>query len=869
MFRAFLVIIFFCFYLKLVEFKTITNCSINNFFFLVHKRKNHINILFKNKQKNKNNEKLVKQSLCNLKNENIYTILNDEINNLGKEIVEDDTFSLPKYCLLEENKFYDNFEYQTSVIIFLENIIKSKKDIRKDVIDYLKGRCSNIIEMLHLSSNGILNIKIKNEYILENFFDFYKLYVRKKGEKKKKELIKKNVILLDFCGVNMGKHMHLGHLKSLFLGYALSNVFKFFNYTVKKRSHIGDWNVNIALIITFLILFHDNMNLDLCNSDLNEIEGSKEIFEINDINKVKEKDKNTNSSPFNQINNETKKEYSFNNSKGEEKKKIENERFVQHWLRILNDSREHMFYNNYKYFNTKKYENINLHKIEYIYKLSKMLYSISDIFRKCTKISLKLMYKNDAKIIKMWNIICSNTKKENEKIFKKFNIQKLIEKGEHFYVKYVPKILQKMKDANILFEFKNKLCVLLKEREIVDKKNSNNNYNSTNILSSNDDYYDIVKVNDEINDYIKKNDIDFLKKNFSILTLKSDVGYTYAAVDISAIYYRVNIEKANKIIYVVDENQRKHFMQVFSIGKYLNLISDNTECICLNYGYVLNEKKKKIKTKDISNNIFAKDILKINKSINENTNIQNKCNYEKYYEDLILSSIVYSYISVKNSKRQLINNILKEFHLEYIYIIKKHNEILLSLGKLKNYDYSFLFKKKFNIESNLKKLILYILRFNYIIEEVIHKYNIEKLCSYLFSFSQKIHYLFQKGFIKNINSSLEERSKFLEIINYEKTGGVINLDYKNSNKNNSEKKKKVLNSLDKTKNFEFFLKYIKNGGHSYTNNEDKYVSKEKEELEKTKTYVLNRILELIIMKSYLFLVSKIFNIINIRLINFY
>ncbi|CRG99349.1 arginine--tRNA ligase, putative [Plasmodium relictum] len=876
MLRVALIIIVYCFYLKLFEFKKITKNSANNFFFLIHKRIYNVNVLFKNSQK-KSSEKLVKQNLYNLKDDNIYTFLNKEINNIGKKIVEDSTFSLPKYCFLEENKIYDNFEYQTSIIVFLENYIKIKKDIRKDVIEYLKRKCLDVIEMLHLSSNGILNIKLRDKYIFEKFFTFYKLHLtkdnsEKKKKKKEKEPIKKNVVLLDFCGVNMGKYMHLGHLKSLFLGYALSNVFKFFNYSVKKRSHIGDWNVNIALIITFLILFYNNINLDLFNSNLNELKGNGKMFETND--KVKETDENINISfSYNLSNNEEKEENIFNNSVGKKKtKKIENDGIIQHWLGIVNDTREQLFYNNYKYFDTEKFSHISLHKIEYIYKLSKKIYSISDLFKKYTKISLKLMYKNDKKIINIWNIICSNTKKENKEIFKKFNIKKLIEKGERFYVKYVPKILQKMKDANILFEFKNKFCVLLKKKVIGNKNNSNNS--SKNILSSNDEYYDIIKISDEINEYIKKKDIDFLKKKFTILTLKNDVAYTYAAIDLSALYYRVNFEKANKIIYVVDENQRKHFMQVFSIGKYINLLSNNNECICLNYGYVLNEKKKKIQTKDISNNIFVKDILKIYKSTNENASTKYKCNsqkyyMQKYYEELIRSSIIYSYISVKNCKRQLINNIIKEFHSEYIYIIEKYNEILLSLGKLKNYDYSFIFKKKFNIEINLKKLILDIIKFNYIIEEVVHSYNIEKLCSYLFNLTQKIYNLIQKGFIKNINSVLGEKNfdKFIEILNYEKGESIINLD-DNNNKNNLEKKREVLRNLDKIKKSDFFLKYIKNFEHSYNDDENKYFPKEKES-EKMETYILNRILELIIMKSYLFIVSKIFNIINLRLINFY
>ncbi|KNC36220.1 arginyl-tRNA synthetase, partial [Plasmodium falciparum RAJ116] len=209
----------------------------------------------------------------------------------------------------------------------------------------------------------------------------------------------------------------------------------------------------------------------------------------------------------------------------------------------------------------------------------------------------------------VWNIICNITKKENEPVLKRFKIKRLVEKGEHYYVKYASKIINMMINKKIIFNLNNKLCVLLKPKDMEKMCTSKNYKNKENILKSNDIYYDIIQPDDSLYEYIKKNDISYLKKYYTILTFKNDVAYTYAAIDLAAIYYRVTYEHVNKIIYVVDENQKNHFAQVFSIAKYLNLIKPYVECICINYGYILNQDKKKIKTQNFSNNIFVKDFF--------------------------------------------------------------------------------------------------------------------------------------------------------------------------------------------------------------------------------------------------------------------
>ncbi|GAW80203.1 arginine--tRNA ligase [Plasmodium gonderi] len=862
----------------------------------------------KRTKKNENKIYLKRKSFLVTLKEDLHSTLNNKIKKFSRQILQNENFNLPNHCLIEENKVYDNYEYQTSVLIFLENILKNEKNVRNEALRILKQICSDIIESLHVSPNGILNIRICNSFIQREFLRFYKLdtfgcsefetgeYQERipqmeryqndsSAEEETRKLNQKNVVVLDYCGVNMAKQMHMGHLKSLFLGNSLSNIFRFLNYTVKCRNHIGDWNMNIGMVICFLILFpYDVINQEKLNEH-------KEHSMVNNVKCDKLEERNESISPPNDTNDHRNRQINLTHHKGggnntdtfaNEDEDMQMSLLVENYLNMLNKINHEIFHIKYQQLDTTKWKDISLHNIEHVYKIAKKLYANSEIFKKMSKYTLNLMYKKDQKIISMWDIICTNTKRDNKEIFEKFRIRKLIDKGESFYIKYVPTILEKMNNANIIFHLEGKTCLLLRRKKGNDRniplmnEGTQSQRKETYILSSNEEYYDVIQVTDENYEYIKKKDINFLKKNFTIVTLKNDISFTYAAIDIAAIQYRVECEKANKILYITDENQRKHFMQIFSIAKFLNILPKHVECVCLNYGFVLNSENKKMKTKDFSKeNISIKSILQNLNMVSQNGHKKSeygnmKIMYlTKYREKLFLSSIIYSYMAVKSYKRQLISNIMKGLHSEYVYIILCYNKISSILGHGKNCDYSAFLghKESIHIDNNIKKMMLYIIRFKNVTEEVIHSYSIEKLCSFLFSLSQKVHCIFKNSFIKKFIIHLKNMNvqKFLKILNRSKKEGKfegIERVKSYGEKHNIVDDKELENIEDKIIKSDLFL-FIKNSGLL-----DICMNKSvHEQSAKIKTFIFNRIFEVLIMQSYLYIVSKTFHMLNLHLVN--
>jgi arginyl-tRNA synthetase len=59
-------------------------------------------------------------------------------------------------------------------------------------------------------------------------------------------------IIVDYCGPNIAKTMHAGHLRSLVIGDALARMFRFVGDKVISDVHFGDWGLQMGQLITEL-----------------------------------------------------------------------------------------------------------------------------------------------------------------------------------------------------------------------------------------------------------------------------------------------------------------------------------------------------------------------------------------------------------------------------------------------------------------------------------------------------------------------------------------------------------------------------------------------------------------------------------------
>ncbi len=94
---------------------------------------------------------------------------------------------------------------------------------------------------------GFINLKLSDRFLREyleamrNAPDFG---VEKSGQGK--------TIVIDYGGPNVAKPLHIGHLRSAIIGESLKRIYKFFGYNTIGDIHLGDWGLQMGLIIAEL-----------------------------------------------------------------------------------------------------------------------------------------------------------------------------------------------------------------------------------------------------------------------------------------------------------------------------------------------------------------------------------------------------------------------------------------------------------------------------------------------------------------------------------------------------------------------------------------------------------------------------------------
>lgn len=61
-----------------------------------------------------------------------------------------------------------------------------------------------------------------------------------------------HAVVVDLCGVNVAKEMHVGHLRATIIGDTLARVHERLGRDVKRENHLGDWGLPIAITMASL-----------------------------------------------------------------------------------------------------------------------------------------------------------------------------------------------------------------------------------------------------------------------------------------------------------------------------------------------------------------------------------------------------------------------------------------------------------------------------------------------------------------------------------------------------------------------------------------------------------------------------------------
>lgn len=79
-------------------------------------------------------------------------------------------------------------------------------------------------------------------------------------------------VVVDLCGVNLAKQMHVGHLRSTVIGDAIARSLERLGHTVIRQSHFGDWGLPIAMVTARVKRLADAGKIDLHSITLEQLD---------------------------------------------------------------------------------------------------------------------------------------------------------------------------------------------------------------------------------------------------------------------------------------------------------------------------------------------------------------------------------------------------------------------------------------------------------------------------------------------------------------------------------------------------------------------------------------------------------------------
>ena len=117
--------------------------------------------------------------------------------------------------------------------------------IANDVVEKLQEK--NIFESAQAVNPGFINLKLDRNFLaayLNEMTGDENLSVEKAENPK--------TIVIDYGGPNVAKPLHVGHLRSAIIGESIKRMGRFLGHKVIGDVHLGDWGLQMGLIITEL-----------------------------------------------------------------------------------------------------------------------------------------------------------------------------------------------------------------------------------------------------------------------------------------------------------------------------------------------------------------------------------------------------------------------------------------------------------------------------------------------------------------------------------------------------------------------------------------------------------------------------------------
>lgn len=189
------------------------------------------------------------------------------------------------------------------------------------------------------------------------------------------------------------------------------------------------------------------------------------------------------------------------------------------------------------------------------YKAAKKRFDEDSAFKSRAQKEVVHLQSGHRDAMQAWKLICDVSRKGFQAIYDLMHVR-LIERGESFYNPYLKEVVEELDRKGLVAISEGAKCVYLEGFQ-----------------------------NRE-------------GEPLPLMIQKSDGGYNYDTTDLAAIRHRIQVEKADRIIVVVDSGQSLHFQMIFAAAQKAGWLDPaETQVDHVGFGLVLGLDGKKFKTR--------------------------------------------------------------------------------------------------------------------------------------------------------------------------------------------------------------------------------------------------------------------------------
>ncbi|XVF88643.1 hypothetical protein PTKIN_Ptkin19aG0067300 [Pterospermum kingtungense] len=356
--------------------------------------------------------------------------------------------------------------------------------------------------------------------------------------------------------------------------------------------------------------------------------------------------------------------------------------------------------------------------LQAFYKASKQRFDADPAFKERAQQAVVRLQGGEDKYQRAWAQICEISRTEFHKVYQRLRVH-LEEKGESFYNPYIPGVIEELSKQGLVEESQGARVIFIEGI------------------------------------------------NIPLIVVKSDGGFNYASTDLAALWYRLNEEKAEWIIYLTDVGQQQHFDMVFKAAKragWLPHDSSYPKASHVGFGLVLGEDGKRFRTRN-TEVVRLVDLLDEAKSRSKAVLIERGKGEEWTEQEIESTAEAVGYGAVKYA--DLKNNRLTNYTFNFdqmlndkgntaVYLLYAHARIC-SIIRRSGKDVEELKNKGTLVlgHKDERDLGLHLLQFAEVVEEACTNLLPNVLCDYLYNLSEIFSKFYSNPECKVIGSDME------------------------------------------------------------------------------------------------------------------